>query len=70
MRARIPDNWNSRCKGPEIGVCLVLLGSSTKSQHGWSRLMKQRSRDIVGEVARWRRPRGPLQVLPLLSKVR
>ena len=34
MRARIPDNWNSRCKGPEIGVCLVLLGSSTKSQHG------------------------------------
>lgn len=53
MRARIPDNWNSGRQGPEIGACLLLVGSSTQSQHGWSRLRKWKSRDIVGDVARW-----------------
>lgn len=31
---RISDSWNSRCKGPEVGICFMLLGSSTEGQCG------------------------------------
>ena len=44
---------NSRCKGPEVDVCFVILGSSTGGQCGWSGVSKGESRDVIGDVARW-----------------